>query len=52
MWFQFFHGFPSKTKTAMINRVLLFDIRFLLFLKEMCIFGIEIDLSKPPTLFD
>ena len=43
MRFQLFHGFPSKTKTAMINRVLLFDIRFPLFLKEMCIFGISTD---------
>ena len=43
---------PSKTETVMINRVLLFDRLFLPFLKAMCIFGIEIDSSKQPALFD
>ena len=52
MQFRLFHGFPLKTETVMINRVLLFDKLFLPFLKAMCIFGIEIDSSKQPALFD
>ena len=51
MQFRLFHGFPLKTETVMINRVLLFDKLFLPFLKVMYIFGIEIDSNKQPTLF-
>ena len=52
MQFRLFHGFPLKTETVMINRVLLFDKLFLPFLKAMCIFDIEIDSNKQPALFD